>query len=313
MSNPDQETSPANLRTRSDLPEDQDFVQDAVRKRREMLGLTQGEAARQAGISLATWRRIETGERISFRPDTLDRVERVLRLPRGGVELLRQGFPPQELELVEFRPKSSKDRIQKYNRSFRGDSLTPLQAHFLGMGPREAQFSEEYEWKDLLKGETTADRVGPFSQLPDWVLFSVNNVWLSRFRDTYIGIERRLDAGQVPYPRCVAEEVALWIALDEATELMEDALKHAEGDYADLLREFDSYGQRDHDWDVDALFQDLDFQEIWRTSSPYNHLAVTNAYGIDPSDYHPFNWWRPFTGGPWQEEVSTEVEPASED
>ncbi len=83
-----------------------------VRNRREELGLTQTEAVNRAegGVSLATWRNIETGFRPPWRRAGLLAVCRVLRWTPESFELILEGGEPELLEL-RFTPTQEEQLI----------------------------------------------------------------------------------------------------------------------------------------------------------------------------------------------------------
>ncbi len=181
-----------------------------VRVRRETLGLTQQEAARRAGVSLATWRRLEAAEEsVTFRPSTVEAVERVLRLSRGGLRALRAGedvgMPP-----TMVRSRADHEWLAAFA-AFDGGPLTRRQAFKLAMSVAGMDDDGFVGWDDYLAGRSTVDDLMFLSALPDWVLFMVNTHWLLRFRQTFLRLAERIDDGKVPYPRCLADKVALWL------------------------------------------------------------------------------------------------------
>ncbi len=155
------------------------------------------------------------------------------------------------------------------------------------------------QWDDYLTGRCTADDLPFASPLPDWVLFTVNTIWLQRFRQTFVQIGERITCGETPYPRCMAERVALWITLswvqeeggDIASEMLDDDEETAEAlpEKADL----------DDDWErvEDGLFDDdFDFKIIWLDNFTKvifgdSTAAFSGHFGIDAASYHPFRWW----------------------
>lgn len=82
----------------------------AVRDRREELGLTQNEAANRSegGVSLATWRNIETGFRPPWRRAGLLAVCRVLGWTPESIERILAGEGP---EAVKLLTPSQEDRL----------------------------------------------------------------------------------------------------------------------------------------------------------------------------------------------------------
>ncbi|MGI5501335.1 helix-turn-helix domain-containing protein [Lentzea sp. CA-135723] len=266
-----------------------------VRDRREQLGMTQGEAATKAGISLATWRRMETDDDASFRQTTVRAVEHVLRLPRGGLALLKAGGEPPPLTNNAHARIS--DWIKRIASSFDGDPLTPRQAFKITMCTAGMEDDAFVQWDDYMKGDCGVDDLWMLSELPDWVLFIANNVWLQRFRTTIEKIGRRIDSGEVPYPRCMAEQVALAIVLDHVlardADLEEDMIQDDDETSALLGH----HGDIEDDWEQveEALFDgDLDFKMIWMPD------FTRMIYGSIDSPYlawHPHRWWEQFFDG----------------
>jgi transcriptional regulator with XRE-family HTH domain len=86
-------------------------VGEAVRARREELGLTQVELARASGVSEPTIRVLERprGPR-RYRHGTLRDLARALRWPDDAVARIRAGRPPAE-DLVEPSRGSVEDRL----------------------------------------------------------------------------------------------------------------------------------------------------------------------------------------------------------
>lgn len=268
---------------------------DDVRTRREALGLTQGEAASKAGVSLATWRRLETDSESSFRRSTVDAVERVLRLPAGGLGPLRAGESVPQTEGP--RPRAS-EWVSTIARSFTGDPLTPRQAYKLGMATAGMEDDAFGGWDDFLEGRCTAGDLWLVSELPDWVLFMVNTFWLQRFREVFVEIGRRVERGEVPYPRCVAERVALSIVLDAAREtdddVEQDMIKGNPANAAVLKH----HGDVEDDWEEveEALFdEDFDFKSIWLPNFTRaifgDPTLLVERLGMDVGALHPFRWW----------------------
>ncbi|MTD59093.1 helix-turn-helix domain-containing protein [Amycolatopsis sp. RM579] len=271
---------------------------DGVRGRREELGLTQQEAARKAGMSLATWRRLEVVDddrEASFRRTTLQAAERVLRVPAGGVAALRAG---ETVEALGGHQHVNKDWLLTYGKSFKGDPLTPRQAFKLSMSVAGLEDDAFFGLDEYLQGKVSVKELFFVDQLPDWVLFMVNAHWVDCFRNVLVDLGRRLGRGEVPYPRSMVERVAL--------ELMFDSAKEG-GDVADDMLEADddvraalpSFGENDEDWE-DAREQlfggDFDFQMIWlpnftRMLFGDSRESVSIQLGVDLDSFHPIRWW----------------------
>lgn len=72
-------------------PEQQTLAQ-AIRQQRELLGLTQAEAARRAGISRQCWCDTENGRR-KGNTDTLLKMDRVLKFTPGSLSAMEHPIP----------------------------------------------------------------------------------------------------------------------------------------------------------------------------------------------------------------------------
>jgi transcriptional regulator with XRE-family HTH domain len=85
-------------------------VGEAVRARREHLGLSQVELAQAAHVSETTVRVLETHRRTSYRRGNLRAIARALDWPDDAIDRLRAGRPPDE-DLVEPDPRTWEDRV----------------------------------------------------------------------------------------------------------------------------------------------------------------------------------------------------------
>jgi transcriptional regulator with XRE-family HTH domain len=91
--------------TAAELKAQWERVGDAVKDRRLALGWTQQEAADRSGVSLATWRLVESAGRERFQELTLRGLVRGLGWPVGAIEQLRAGGPaPAPDELTDPAP-----------------------------------------------------------------------------------------------------------------------------------------------------------------------------------------------------------------
>ena len=105
-----------------------------VEARREELGLTKSEAARQAGISRGTWHEIETGKRQQVQPDKLNSVARVLQL-RPDVLRARSG----RLAIAATGPKTPWSGTREMSIQLQLDELRRL---ILDIGDQIAELRE---------------------------------------------------------------------------------------------------------------------------------------------------------------------------
>lgn len=273
---------------------------EQVRLRREALGLTQHDAAVRAGISVPTWYRIETDSGWSGRGSTVEAVERVLRLPKGGLQALRSG---QVMDGIEMETPWPGEWMASFA-DFEGDPcLTPRQAYKLVMAT--APLTDDFMWKELLNGELRIREFRVLRFLPDWVLFMVNDHWLDKLRSSIVGIADVIEAGDMPYPECVADKVAIWLLIKEVRENSPD-------DDA-LLVDLDPDGSilpidadREEYWgsfEATLFNEDLAFTKVWDADFPGLVLgdptAVVDAEeGLTAGELHPFRWWEP---RPWCE------------
>lgn len=296
---------------------------EAVKRRRAELNLTQQEAARRASVSLATWRRFENnGGGVSaldgFRADNLQGFARALKLSVAALGQLTDADATIEAESsaegrVEIDQQTS-DIVHLFNKSFTGDPLTPVDAMALATTVDFSDFapaqdgrlhldnSFSYEFAAYLKGEATIRDVSLLCDLPELALTQVNNHWLVRMGERIMRIGSQLGEGRVPRPQCLADEYALWIVLQNTDPPQL-------GDVLDIfpgLREAtDVFG---YDPDVDEPDDDFAIREEWMNrmaggllppDESHNHrrydLTVMEAYGqsvYDPSDArHPLRWF----------------------
>jgi len=104
-------------------------VGEAVKDRRLELGWTQQEAADRSGVSLATWRLIESAGRERFQELTLRGLVRGLGWPVGAIEQLRAGGPaPGPEELTDPAPNPHDPAASGSTRRRAFDYLQPEQS-----------------------------------------------------------------------------------------------------------------------------------------------------------------------------------------
>jgi len=112
-----------------DLKQQWQRVGDAVKDRRLALGWTQQEAADRSGVSLATWRLVESAGRERFQELTLRGLVRGLGWPVGAIERLRAGgAPPAVDELTEPAPNPNDADAGRAPRRRAFDYLQPEQS-----------------------------------------------------------------------------------------------------------------------------------------------------------------------------------------
>jgi hypothetical protein len=115
-------------------------------------------------------------------------------------------------------------------------------------------------------------------------------VWTSRFAACFLYIADCLAIGEVPFPRCTGEEMALHLALDHALDVTETD----DESYNELLQ---TPLDTDTDWPRDLWFQDHDvlmlfdeqFDEKFDEALDDSVLESLGAANLDPS-----KWFFPF-------------------
>jgi transcriptional regulator with XRE-family HTH domain len=85
-------------------------VGEAVRARREDLGMSQVELAQAANVSETTVRVLETARRINYRRGNLRAIARALTWPDDAIDRLRAGRPPDE-DLTGRDERTWEDRV----------------------------------------------------------------------------------------------------------------------------------------------------------------------------------------------------------
>jgi transcriptional regulator with XRE-family HTH domain len=263
-----------------------------IGKRRSALGLTQQAAAQMAGVSVATWRRLESDSKARFRQSTVRAIEKVLRLPQASLEPLRAGVLPFDIHLSDGRRPTDVGFVaeaSRYNANFDGDPLSPRMAASLAIDAEmRVDFWDSVERDSLMKGEIAPWEVFLLDGEPLSLLSRVNLVWFERLARTWIELRRRLDEGEVPYPRNLAEEVVLWQAIAAAEDDWADEGERWEEDPWNAYR---AEPQADGDFEIlrEILFEDTDFLLIWSEREPLAGYAEALRMVTDP-----FSWWEPF-------------------
>jgi hypothetical protein len=115
-------------------------------------------------------------------------------------------------------------------------------------------------------------------------------VWAVQLMHAFHLITARLKAGEIPYPRCTAEEMALHIALTVTDELVGDDAMEPHEAYDTLPVEAD-----DTDFELlrDVLFEDHDVLML----SDLELDGIENdpvAEELGMVSLHPRDWFRPF-------------------
>lgn len=252
-----------------------------VKALREAVNLTQPEAARRAGISLATWRRAE-GNLASVSAKTRASVERALKGASAG--------PPAESPAVTRL-------IKNLNASFSREegALTPTMAMRLGLA-FDSLGDDNLFLIPYLDGETSVSECGvgdcpPLAGLPSSVILRIgrNRAWLERLTSTFRHLGRLLDAAVPPVPQTLAGEYALHAAISFA--MAEEDDEGPDGTlemFPGLVR----YADREGGWAraraklsrLPLGFPDLTEDEL------ADYLRDGRQVR---SRLHPYRWWEP--------------------
>jgi transcriptional regulator with XRE-family HTH domain len=258
---------------------------NGVVQRREQLGMTQTDAARAANVSLATYRRFETGTGVSN--TTVEAIARALRVSPATLGYLGdvEEVDLDSIATVTHRT-ASEDWIAVLNAAHQGDPLTPKQAVLVSIAADYYGDAGDVTWSMMRRGEQRITDTVPFAELPRWVLILINEAWQAAFIDTFRDLAATIDRGEQPYPRCIADEVGLWLCLQRAQKLALDEQFDDE-----TVAQFTDHGAAEDDWDVaeEDLFQDRDFEAIWMGGEL---LEVTTG------ELHPYRWFDLFQGYP---------------
>lgn len=252
-----------------------------VKALREAVNLTQPEAARRAGISLATWRRAE-GNLASVSTRTRASVERALKGASAG----RPAESPAITRL-----------IRNLNASFSGEesTLTPTMAMRLGLA-FDSLGDDNLFLVPYLDGETTVSEYGvgdclPLVGLPSAVILRIgaNRAWLERLTSTFRHLGRLLDAAVPPVPQTLAGEYALHAAISVAVDQEDD---EGPDDMLEMFPGLVRHADREGDWaraQAGLSRLPLGFPDLTE-----DELADYLRDGRQVrSRLHPYRWWEP--------------------
>ena len=242
---------------------------------RETLGLTQTEAARRAGVSLATWRRWE---------EDPDRVRLITRVACSSV---LERASAQQLALAQ----GDADFERAWRDSY---MLTPRQASAIAMALNWWADTEIADW--LKDPDTPLHEVAPFDQLDLRVMMLVgeNRAWAAAARERCRAVAKELEQGTTPFDdrrSCFFDELLMALAVSAAQDHLSDSpelfehLSPREGTLED-----DEDGMHgDDDWDmVMANFDDDSSDLLWQ--SPIGQEGGA-AVSILLADRPPSTWF----------------------
>ncbi|MFI6321712.1 helix-turn-helix domain-containing protein [Nonomuraea sp. NPDC050556] len=314
---------------------------NGIKRRRSELRMTQQEAARRAGVSLATWRRFENetssaADLDAFRGETTKGFARTLGVAVTELRHLVDSDAPHPS--TDPHEAAIRRTVEQFNQRFNGDPLTPQDAMALAQTVMFSDFAPTTDGKysttgalsvgfsDYLKGETVIDEVPLLCDLPGWVLIQVNDHWLSRMGECIMRIGDEIaERVRVPSLRCIADEVAMSIVIMNSDP---PRLGDCDEMYPGLLGSADIFGY-DPDLD-DADDDDAEYRREWLNRIMGGMLPSDSAHGqrglklamlnfyeqgvYDPNDpLHPLRWFdRDDLRGRFEQEMAALDLPAAE-
>ncbi|MDY3127087.1 MAG: helix-turn-helix transcriptional regulator [Corynebacterium sp.] len=244
-------------------------------ERRIELELTQVDAARQAKVSLATWRRWESD------PDSVSVKTRI------ACEDVLEGTSAFERALV----KSAEAFTSSWRNSPR---LTPRQAYAIAVELDSWADGEITEWLQDPSGPL--HEVAPFYHFDLRVMMLVgeNRAWAEGVKQRCRVISNEIEVGSLPFGRTgpLIDEILIGAALDGAQSLLKDMPELFERIPSQgAVDEDDFYLIGDDDWDVvlDG-FDDICRWDEWK-------IPILQGHPLLPAilaERHPFTW---FDGG----------------
>lgn len=217
-------------------------------KRRVEFGLTQDEAARKAGVSLASWRRWELD------PDSVS-VKTCVAC---------EGVLESVAEFKRVFSKSCEAFTNSWNDSPR---LTPRQAYAIGLQLDFWADTDIAEW--LQDPSVPLYEVSPFTHFDLRVLMHVgeNRAWVEGVRQRCYVISDEIQSGTLPFdrPGPLIDEILIGASLDDAqTLLREEPELFAQIPSREGKGDDEKFEIGDDDWDlvVDG-FHDVCESEDW--------------------------------------------------
>lgn len=203
------------------IPNSTDLA-NAIKQRRLELGLTIEEAARKAEVGVKTWCRYEAGEPI--RRDKCAMICRALKWLRLPIA----EEPATKLTLDEAKRHSawSSDLEQKFG---------PLAALSFA-GGSDVLMDQLDDALDELSHLPKGTHVGELDAsmladvLPPQFLTAYDYTFLYAMRCTLKNLRLRAGTGQEFVAHSVAEELLIYLAVDDAELLMDDRVRREQGD-----------------------------------------------------------------------------------
>lgn len=244
------------------------------REAREKLGLTQGDAARRAGVSFATWRRWEE-DPSTVKASTATACAEVLDREAS----FRSALAAEQASFIA---------------SWEGSPyLTPRQAYAIA-GCLDF-------WADLSLGEWLKDpaseplhTVTPFEQLDPRVMMLVgeSRAWAALARRRCLAVSEEIKNGILPFDRdgCFFDELLMALALPYAEASLADEPDLFSGLPIATASADDDYDLLDDEWDsVSDGFDDRCRWDEWEIPLIWNHPLLRTIL----EERHPFTWLDP--------------------
>ena len=239
---------------------------------REALGLTQVQAASDAGVSLATWRRWEE-DAASVSATTRKSCESVLDRESSFREAVKK-------EAERFENSWSESPV-----------LTPRQASAIsGVLDRWADLYIR-EWLKS-PGDEPLHEVSPFCYLDLRVMMLVgeNRAWAAKALERCEVVSKEIANGLLPFERqgCFFDELLMAMALEEAQDTMNDMPELFEEIQGRESSNNEDAFVGDDEWDmVSDNFDDMSRWDEWEVPVYARHPLLP----VILQERHPFRWF----------------------
>lgn len=242
------------------------------RDRRIELDLTQADAARKAGVSLATWRRWEC-DPYSVSLKTRTACEDVL----GGTSEVERAYSKSTVNFTE----SWKDSTR----------MTPRQAFAIAVELDGWDDLHIAEW--LRNPNESLHSVAPFHNFDLRVMMLVgeSRAWAEAIGQRCRVISSEIEAGTLPFdrPGPFIDELLMGAVLDGAQALLDDMPELFEGIPArEAVGDDEDYIIGDDDWNVVSDgFDDACRWDEWEVPLMHGHPLLPAVL----AQRHPFTWF----------------------
>ena len=245
---------------------------DERTKRRVELELTQEEAARKAGVSLATWRRWE--------------------LDPGSVSMKTRVACEDVLEATSDFERALSKSYEAFADSWKDSStLTPRQAYAISLQLDLWADTDIAEW--LRDPSEPLHEVSPFDHFDLRVMMHVgeNRAWAEGVRQRCYVVSDEIQSGTLPFdrPEPLIDEILIGAALDGAQGLLEDMPElFAKIPSRDGIFDDEHFEIGDDDWEVVAEgFSDACGSDDWEIPLWKWHPLLPLVLTRRP----PFTWF----------------------